>query len=157
MPRKATTSTLKAFGKKIAAIFDQRFEGTVEGPHRIGPYVISRVWTEEDLEDEDDIEYHAHYAVERSGELQAFEDFAPFANWLTDELDLDKAAERRERFIRVTVAAIVTLGGFGVFAYLASKNQATSPNLIGYLATAVVGGGAGLLFGNWSKAKKDQG
>src|SRR5438874_13523084 len=105
----------KAFGQRIAATFDQRFEGSVEGPNPVGPFRISRVWTEEDLDD-GDIEYHAHYAVERGHDLKVFENFAPFATWLTHEFDLDKAAERRERYIRVIVAATVTIGAFLIFA-----------------------------------------
>ena len=53
----------KELGKKVAVHFKQDFEGAVEGPHQIGPYVVSRVWTHDREQDE----YHAHYAVEHDG------------------------------------------------------------------------------------------
>lgn len=123
------------------------FAGGYEGPVRAGPFIIHRVWTEEGKGA--DWDCHAHYAVEVGEELLAFEDFAPFGAWLSDAFDLDKFAARREQLIKIFVASFVVLGAFAVFAFTALRNPDEAS--LGYIATAIIGGGAGFLFGNWSR------
>ena len=134
-------------GEKVAKYYRQDFEGTTEGPHRVGDYRITRLWTHDSESDE----YHAHYAVEQGTKLQMFENFSPFATWLATQFELSGDPTGPERRLKLRVAAIIVLGGFGLLAYLVFKNPQTDFP-IGYVVTAIIGGAAGYMFGNWSKA-----
>ena len=133
-------------GERVANECGQKFEGSVEGPVRFGLFMASRVWTH------DGDEYHAHYAIQRRGyPLKIFRNFLPFAAWLDEEFDLDARAKRIEGRIKTLVAAVIVLGGFALLAYLVIRNPQTDFP-IGYVVTAIIGGAAGFMFGNWSRA-----
>ena len=144
MARKPTTATARALGEEVAAHFDQRFESSVEGPHNMGPYTVWRVWTEEiDPEDEEEvIEYHAHHVVDDDGKRIYFEDFAPFALWLSKELDLDRYAVLQQGEVKLGVAVIVILVALGLLIYLIVWAPGQS-SVVNYILTAVVGGACG--------------
>jgi hypothetical protein len=145
--------------KAVSKQFDQEaMDNGYEGPVRAGSYIVHRVWTE--WGENDDWDCQAHYVVEAGPQLMFFHDFSDFGAWLSTEFDqdrrvevresgLDKVAARRERFIKTLVASVIVIGAFAVFAYTTIQNPGAAP--IGYIATAVIGGGAGLLFGNWSR------
>jgi hypothetical protein len=133
--------------KAVCSKFRERDMETPEGPIHAGPFVIYRIWTEWGKGPSWDCQ--AHYAVENGGKLEIFEDFSDFGAWLSNEFGHDQAANRRERLIRIVVASIIVLGAFAVFAFTALQNP--QQTLLGYIATAIIGGGAGFLFGNWSR------
>lgn len=128
----------------VARKFGEQAEGTAEGPHRAGPYRITRVWTQDASG-----EYHAHYVVEEGKKLEIYQNFSPFAAWLTDAFDLDKSAARETNQIKVGMAALVVMVSLGLFGYLVVTGREDS--VVVYLMTAIVGGGSGFLFGNWSR------
>lgn len=128
-------------GERVAATMKQDFEGTIEGPHRIGPYLISRVWTHDSRKDE----YHAHYAVERGRKLSTFDDFSPFATWLANEFDLDAYTGRTERKTRLAVATLVVVVSLGLLVYLMVWDPGRSSE-IKYLLSAIVGSAASYVF-----------
>lgn len=133
--------------KEVCKKFKERDMGYQEGPIHAGPYVVYRIWTEWGRGDDWDCQ--AHYVVEEGDTLTIFEDFSDFGAWMSKVVDLDRFANRRERLIKTLVAAIIVLGAFAVFAFAAIQNPNTAS--LGYIATAIIGGGAGFLFGNWSR------
>ena len=128
----------------VSKKFGEEPEGTTEGPHRVGPYRITRVWTQDS-----DGEYHAHYLVEEGKKFEVYQNFSPFASWLVDGFDMDKSAARDEQQLRSGVATIIVLGAFALLVYLIVMKREDS--IVFYILTTVVGGGAGFLFGNWSR------
>jgi hypothetical protein len=134
--------------RRVLAEFKQTSADAVEGPHKVGEYLITRVWTEDSKG-----EYHAHYAVIKDDVIQYFENFAPFATWLTDAFDLDRAAERRLAFLRTVIASVVVLAAMSLVGYIVFTNPAGAFP-IAYVLTAVVGGGAGYLFAVQAKSPK---
>jgi hypothetical protein len=126
--------------EKVLLKFGQESADCIEGPHRIGEYFITRVWTKDK-----DGEYHAHYAVEKGYDPLIFENFSPFAAWLTDAFDLDRAAERRLALLRTLIASAVVIAAMALVVYIVYTNP-TGAFPLAYVLTAVVGGGAGYLF-----------
>ena len=126
--------------KFICETYEQSPANCIEGPARVGPYLITRVWTEDRHG-----EYHAHYAVECGDEITPYDNFSPFAAWLAEELDLDAYTGRTERRVRLFVAAAVVLVGLGLLVFLIGWRPQQSSE-IKYLLSAIVGAGASYVF-----------
>ena len=132
----------------VLAKFKEASADGLEGPHRMGEYEIIRVWTKDRRGF-----YHAHYAAVKGDKVEIFQDFSPFANWLSRTFDLDGASTRDLASVPMVVAALVVLFAMVLVGYIVIRNPTGSFPLV-YVLTAVVGGGAGFLFGTKGRFSK---
>ena len=136
--------TNKQIEKFVCDNSGEKTERSVEGPALLGSYAVWRVWTF------DGSEYHAHYVVgeELLDRLTLFEDFQPFANWLTRAFNAKDSHNRRLEWLRSTIASIITLTLLALVVWAVPKGQAAGVDfkwLVGALATTALG----YLLGGW--------
>lgn len=117
-----------------------------EGPAVLGPYTVWRVWTY------DGKEYNAHYVVgdELLNELDLFQNFQPFANWLMKAFNATDSHSRRLDWLRSIVASMITLTLLALVVWAVLKGQASGVDfkwLVGALAVTALG----YLLGGWTR------
>lgn len=141
MPR-----TPKELTRAVCKKFDQTDAEWIEGPCRLGDYIVHEVWTQDKGSP---YHYHAHHTAERGGNLEILADFLGFVNWLTDRVNAAVVHDAWERRLRLAVATMVVLVGLGLLVYLMVWQPERSGE-IKYLLAALVGAAAGYVFGNKS-------
>jgi hypothetical protein len=135
---KAMEWTNKDIARFVTDKTKESFERTVEGPALLGSHFVWRVWTN------DGQEFNAHYVVgnELLKELTLFENFQPFAIWLTKAFNATDSHARKLDWLRSMVATIITLTLLALVVWAVTKGQVTSVNfqwLVGALATTALG------------------
>ncbi|MDR6849379.1 hypothetical protein J2X47_001652 [Sphingomonas sp. BE270] len=121
----------------------------VEGPAVLGPYTVWRVWTY------DGSVYNAHYVVghELLKELQLFQNFQPFANWLMKAFNATEIHTRGLDWLRSIVASTITLTLLILVVWAVIHDKASGVDfrwLVGALAVTALG----YLLGGWTRKSR---